>query len=260
MGDLREHPKQITNDGMRTFLTRNGQEVHNLPEAIHAEATWLSKAHSASVAALQVINDAAHKIKANPDTPLDQLLDKNHFKAIRDLTTSKGGLMGDHTVEIKKDDGPIPRYARTNDRKARPAAGLIGAVTGAAGAIAGGNLIGTIGMAIGGMSAGPVLLGAAAAAVGTAVAAKHGHNNGSKVTSIASAADLKKTISEVLQYTKYTANDMSWDIFHELDDVSGKGAAKLADAAWAVYMLLEILYDQALYTTTRMAILARDMS
>ena len=263
--ELRDHPRMINNNGQRRFLTREGKEVHDLPAAIHAEAAWMAKAHAASQAANSAIIAAVQKAKHDPNISVESLGLDGALRAVRELTTTKGYLMGNHTVEIKESAALVPRYVRKNDFESGTASKIGTGVMGAVGAYVGAHLVSTVGLVIGGVGLGPVALGAAAMGAAAAYGNRQQYTNQSKVTSIASANDIKKVLHEVLGYDKYTDSGYDSKLATEIDDMHASGANgavlnALHTAVWNLFVLNEIVYDQALYTTLRMAALAKDLA
>ena len=263
--DLRDHPRMINNNGQRRFLTREGAEVRDLPAAIHAESAWLAKAHAAGVAANSAIVAAVQHAKNNPDVTIESLNLGGALRAVHELTTSKGYLMGNHTVEIKQSSDLIPRYVRKNDFETSTGGKISTGVIGAVGAYVGANLVSSIGLVIGGVGLGPVAAGAAIMSAATAMSRKKLVDNKSHVTSIAGVNDIKKVLHEVLGYDKYTDSGYDAKLATEIDDMHASGAngkvlEALHVAVWNLFVLNEIIYDQALYTTLRMAALAKDLS
>lgn len=253
-GELAEHPFTIRNNGLARFLMRENMEVTNLPAAIAAEAAWLNKAHTAIQAAFSTLRSGIAHLKANPNSSFDHGAE---FRVLRELTTSKGFLMGNHTAEIKKDSPMVPFYVRTQSGKAGTfGSRAAGTVAGIAGFAGGAQVATPVMLAIGGPG-----IGALAATIGiTTAAAKTASGfvkDRSKVTSIATAADLKKVIGEVLGYEKYTtfSGGIDFNVFNELDDLSDHKPVfkQLHEALWNLHVLAEVVYDQAFYTTTHMA-------
>lgn len=264
IAELKDQPKIIHNNGVARFMTRHNGAVTNLPAAIKEEAAWMAKAHSAIHSAMAAIHTAVAKVKANPELTIEQILSSGEFKAINELSTSVGFLMGNHTVEIKKSEVPVPYYYRhTKDIHSTVGSRVAGGIFAVAGGVASGNTATLLTLAIGGPAIGPIV---AAAAGGVALGKTMSRyvKDRSSVTSAASAQDMKQVFDLVLAYNKYTDATMDWNVFNELDDAhsatKSKAIGALSHAAWNVYVVSEILYDQALYTTTRLAILARDIS
>lgn len=264
--ELAEHPYPIKNSGFARFLTRENVEVTNLPAAIKAEAAWLQKAHGAIVSAAQALQAAAHKVKANPE--IEHAIDASALRGVRELATTSGFLMGNFTVEVKKDHPLVQVYTR----KQKDVHTSVGsrAAAGAAGALGwynGGNAAGFLGLVIGGFSIG--MLAGVAGAAGLAIAAGKGASgyvkDRSKVTSIATAADMKHVFTEVLGYEKFVDLSLDTTLMALLDDVASnkvkgsKAASDIHDAMWNLHVLAEIIYDQVFYTTTHLAALANKL-
>ena len=253
--ELADHPFTIRNNGLARFLFRENMEVTNLPQAIAAEAAYLNKAHTAIQAAFTALRSGIAHLKANPDSSFDH--EGGAFRAVRELTTGKGFLMGNHTIEVKKDSALVPFYHRVQSGKAGTfgsrAAGTAGAV---AGFVGGAQVAAPAILAIGGPA-----IGVFAATVGISTGVSKSMSgyvkDRSKVTSIATAADLKKVIGEVLGYEKYTtfSGGIDFEAFNELDDLSDhKPVFKhMHEALWNLHVLAEVIYDQAFYTTTHLA-------
>lgn len=278
IAELKAEPQVVKHDGVRRFMIQHGKPVENLPAALSEEIKWMGHAHAAVQSAYRALGEAATKLAANKDATLDQVISKSALSAIQGLTTAPGALMGNNSVVIAKEGELVPKYVRKNPMNVTAGQGAVAAVKGVLSGV--GHGLGTaipLALLFGGLATGGLLVpGSAvagalsgAAAMGIRGAALYGAGKGaldsvnaSKLKSAAGAADLLKCVNEVLGYTQYTDDPAKVShIYDTLDEVKDPGKVwhEINNALWNVSVLEEILYDQAVYTTLRMAVIAEQV-
>lgn len=261
LDELKDEPKILRHAGIGRWLTVEGKPITNLKKAVEAEAAWLSKANDTVVSALETLASAAAKLKADPEQSADALLPASKFTAINNLSTSKGELLGNITIAGVSDGKKIFKYKRSNEFKLGAFDIAKTVVKGVAGATV---------LAIG-LGAGSAITAAAAGVVGggtlkSAVLGITEKGDDTDAMSIATPSDLKSVITTILGYGKYLEDFYPKvdAIYNDIDEATGTestAASKaIADALGRCAELAEILYDQAIYTTTSAATLLNEVA
>jgi len=278
LADLKDDPKIINHEGIGRWLTVEGKPIKSLKDAVEDEAKWLGKAHDAVDKLVTELKVAATKLKGDPTLSVDTLLPASMFTAVNGLSTGTGALMGNITITGVSTGEKVFKYKRENEfvvSKGKIAKAVGWGIL----ATIGWGLVGGLGIAIGGVLTGGLISGLAGTSVGVAatnlavrtagaVSAAKSYDedvNKSEAQSVANPSDLKSALTTILGYTKFTNFHMDVDGTGELvqmldaiDEFKGARVASGAifDALSRCMEISEIIYDQAIYTTTSAATLA----
>jgi hypothetical protein len=284
---LREGGVILKHDGFRRFLTVEGKEVNDLDAALHRQTELLTHAHDAALKGLsEVVSMAKSLLGTNVKAGVANAMNGRHFGELSNVATAKGGLLGNFTINAKDKPGKmahlaVPVFSRSNEHSFSKMGLAKGVGTATwklfVGSVRHAAIQGAIGQNGNRFAHGvndALHTASDVDAIKKGVDKYHQHVNASKMKSAATYEELVKAAEMVRGYVKFTTDRLNLDDFEsalksargntatltseEKSDLKGVCSA-LEDAAGRIAGLESVVYEQAVYTTTLMASLIKNV-
>lgn len=281
IGEVREKPVAIKNQGLAKFLTTQGKAVRNLPAAVSDEATYLQKLHDAAQGAANVIENLATRLAKGESA--QNLARTPAFSALNTLGSAPGQLLGNFTLRADNVGGEfasltVPKFSRIHETKVNGKDifwGILGSISGSMAFTGVLGLVCLGGLAIGAPVAIGAVLNSTGALAGSYVASAAGFvsnvnasQNQSDVKSSASASDMMKSVNDILGFQRMVDYRVDADAISAKLKEARKATGNLDAAGKKFHLaacdaletslsrlvrLAECVYEQAFYDMTMMA-------